>query len=286
MNGMERTERNSWHLEVDAEQVGACDALAATSGLSKARIKDAMNKGAVWLQPKRGSPKRLRRASTQLMRGDRIALHYDPQLLGRMPDQAQLVADRKRYSVWDKPAGMMSQGNEYGDHCSLLRSVELRFRPQRQVFLVHRLDREASGLVLLAHDKAAAARLSERFRTQQVDKHYRVQVLGDLSDPGSGVIASPLDGKPALTHYRCMAYDAAQGMSELSVTIETGRRHQIRRHLDSVGHPVMGDPRYGQGNKNTTGMRLRAVELGFLCPFTGDEQRFFVDVCAGKEEHT
>ena len=123
--------------------------------LSKGRLKDAMSKGAVLLS---GKPqKRLRRAQTALQAGQQLQLHYDDDLLQRQCADAVLISDQQQYSVWFKPAGMLSQGNEWGDHLSLLRAVEQYFSANRPVFLLHRLDREASGLVLIAHSKSCCA---------------------------------------------------------------------------------------------------------------------------------
>lgn len=249
--------------------VPAADYLALRTGISKARIKDAMNKGAVWVQ--RGKKRqRLRRATSMLAAGDRIELYYDEDVLARHVSVPILVHDAKHYSVWNKPAGMLTQGTEYGDHCSLLRQVELSFRMKREAYPVHRLDREASGLVLVAHTKQAAAKLSELFQKQAVEKVYQVVVLGVAGSPGkSGTIDHPLDGRNARTHYTVESVDVNSGISTLSVKIETGRLHQIRRHFAMIGYPVMGDPKYGQGNKNTDGLQLRAISLAFPCPFAG-----------------
>lgn len=245
----------------------AADFLAARTGISKSRLKDAMNKGAVRLQ--RGSRQhRLRRATTLLAAGDRIELFYDEELLSRTVLKPVLVHDAAHYSVWNKPAGMLTQGTEYGDHCSLLRQVELAFNAKREVFPVHRLDREASGLVLVAHTKQAAARLSEMFQKQQVEKTYRVTVLGIVGHSGvCGAIDQPLDGKPARSTYCVASIDEQANATVLLMKIATGRLHQIRRHCAMIGHPVLGDPKYGKGNKNTEGMCLQAVSLSFRCPF-------------------
>jgi len=168
----------------------------------------------------------------------------------------------------------MAQGTEYGDHCSLLRQAELFFRPQRKVFLVHRLDREAEGLMLIAHNEEAAAKLSHLFQKNQIIKRYTVEVLGNLFERPGKRIDLPLDGKPALTEYEAVSYDPGTNTSKALVHIKTGRLHQIRRHLDLIGHPVMGDPRYGTGNKNRAGLRLIADELRFHCPFTKREVVF------------
>jgi tRNA pseudouridine32 synthase/23S rRNA pseudouridine746 synthase len=259
------------------QEASAIDLLAAASGLPKGRIKDAMNKGAVWHQGKGRGRRRLRRATTRLQPGDRLSLHYDAELLARSAATPVCVLDQGRYSLWDKPAGMMSQGTDFGDHCALPRWVERHYSPPRQVLLVHRLDREASGLMLLAHDTRTAARLSELFRMGRVYKRYRVEVRGDLVSPGAGVIEVPLDGKPACTRYRCLGYDADRQVSRLDVEIDTGRLHQIRRHLEAIGHPVMGDPRYGRDNKNQAGLCLRAIELRFPCPVTRREVGLVLD---------
>lgn len=254
-------------IDQDCDQ-STCDLLAIATGLPKARIKDAMNKGAVWLQPGKGKQKRLRRATYLPRRGDKITLHYRAEILAIAPPPAQCLENFGRYSVWYKPAGTLAQGNQYSDHTSLLRQAELHWQPPRTVFLVHRLDREASGLMLIAHDQQAAAKLSQLFVENKIQKIYRAGVRGR---PGkdNGQIDLPLDRKPALTEYTVLDYDAAHDIATLSVTIKTGRLHQIRRHFDMIRHPLIGDPKYGRGNKDAGGMRLIAEQLEFRCPLTG-----------------
>lgn len=254
----------------------AADFLALRTGLSKSRIKDAMSKGAVWIK-QRGSMKRLRKATTVLSPHDHVEIHYDGKLLSIRPPEPRLVSDQGDYSVWFKPSGLMSQGTMFGDHCSLLRLTELHFQMQRQVFLVHRLDREAGGIMIIAHGKESAARFSELFQKRLITKEYRVEVLGNLQAHGSkGVINQPLDGKAAVTDYEVISYDPQQNITLVSAFIRTGRLHQIRRHFEMIGHPVMGDPKYGKGNKNREGMKLTAVSLRFQCPFSKQEVTFSI----------
>jgi len=245
----------------------ACKFLAEFTALSKSRIKDAMGKGAVWLKKQKGKQHRIRRATAGLRPGDTLSIYYDQALLSKPPPLPELVSDRTRYSVWVKPAGLMSQGTKYGDHCSLLRQAELHFKTKRKVYLIHRLDREASGLVLLAHDQTAAGRLSRLFQKQQIIKRYTARVLGNLADTLAGdKIDLELDGKSALTEVTVDHYDHETHTSRVYSVIRTGRQHQIRRHFEMIGHPVMGDPRYGKGNKNKEGMQLAATALEFQCP--------------------
>ncbi len=257
------------------DPVTASEFLAAFTTLSKNRIKDAMAKGAVWLKKSKHGQQRIRRARTALKPGDRISIYYDGALLAIPPQRAQLISDQKRFSVWFKPVGLLSQGTKYGDHCSLLRQVEQVYRPKRKVYLVHRLDREVSGLVLLAHDKTTAARMSDLFRKQDIIKRYAARVRGNpaKSMPG-GVIDIDLDGKPATTEFRVEIYEPAIDISTVHIEMGSGRKHQIRRHFDMIGHPVMGDPRYGKGNKNSEGMQLVATGLEFQCPFKQKKQTF------------
>ena len=256
----------------------ACEFLAALTPLSKTRIKDAMAKGAVWLQKSKRGRQRVRRANTDLKPGDRISIYYDADLLAITPQKPQLISDQKRFSVWLKPAGLLSQGTKYGDHCALLRQVERIYRCQRKVYLVHRLDREVSGLVLLAHDKSAAAKMSALFQKQHMIKRYVARVRGNPAEsmPG-GVIDVDLDGKPAVTAFRVEIYEPAIDISTVHIVMGSGRKHQIRRHFDMIGHPVMGDPRYGKNNKNATGLQLVATGLEFQCPFRQEKRVFKTD---------
>ncbi len=269
---------NRIDLEIDIDSnadVTVADLLAAKSGLSKSKVKDAMNKGAVWLKKNRGGMKRLRRATAVLKKGDRIELHYDEKILSLKPPSADCLSDRGDYSVWYKPPGMTAQGTLYGDHCSLMRHAELFFNLQREVFLVHRLDREASGIMLIAHNRRAAARLSEIFQNNLITKRYRAEVLGAFGkNDQRGTIEFPLDGKSATTEYQVLSYDAVRDTSVVEIIIRTGRLHQIRRHFDMTGHPVMGDPKYGKGNKNTEGLKLTATSLKFTCPVSNQEVEF------------
>lgn len=258
------------HRVVPGDPPGAADVLAKATGLSKGAVKDAMRKGAVHVGRAGRSPNRLRRETATVRPGDVLEIHYDAALLALEPPEATLVRDAGRWSAWGKPAGLLSQGTEFGDHASLLRQVEKKL--DRPVFLVHRLDREVAGLVLVAHDPEAAAALSALLREAKVVKRYHAEVVGDVeADRGrEGTIEIPLDGKAARTSFRVLSRDADRNTTTLEVTIETGRHHQIRRHLEAIGHPVLGDPRYGAGNKNREGMRLSAVYLAFREPFTGE----------------
>ncbi len=267
-------ERMALVLEAGPGDAGAALSafLAGASGLSRRRIKEAMECGAVWRE-RGGRRRRVRRASAPVRAGDRIRLHWDRDLLARRVPDPELVADRGVYSVWNKPPGMPTQGTLFGDHLALERRIG-HLLPGRTVRLVHRLDREASGLVVVAHAAPAAAALAREFRERRVEKIYLVRVRGLPSDELVGRIDLPLEGREALTRARVLERDREGAEALLEVRTETGRRHQIRRHLAAVGHPVLGDPRYGRGNTHPGGLALRAIGLVFTCPRSGDRVRF------------
>lgn len=260
----------TYHATATGEE--AIDVLATLSSLPKLRLKDAMTKGAVWLK-RGGSTKRIRRATTTLQAGDDLALHYDADILALVPPTPALVADEKHYTVWHKPSGLLAQGTLSGDHCSLLRIVEQQL--EREVFLVHRLDREAEGLMIIAHTGKAAAALSALFAREGsggIRKLYRVEVRGEAPDDGE--ISSMLDGKSALTRYRRLQFDKQRNSSTVEVEIVTGRKHQIRRHFAALGYGVLGDPEYGTDNKDMRGLQLCAVSLEFLCPLSKQQRHY------------
>jgi tRNA pseudouridine32 synthase/23S rRNA pseudouridine746 synthase len=154
----------------------AIDWLAENSPLSRMQLKKALANGAVWLHTGK-KQERLRRATRELPANSTLHMYYDAAILALEPPTPTLVCDENQYSVWYKPAGLLSQGSKQGDHCSLLRIVEQTMN--RKTFLVHRLDREANGLMLVAHTEKAAAALSGLFQKNRIDKHYRASVAGE-----------------------------------------------------------------------------------------------------------
>ena len=268
---------SEFHLVVDLPEVRAIDVLAEHSGLPKQRLKDAMNKGAVWLkQQGKRAEQRLRRATKTVRKGDALSLYYDSELLALSVPEPQLIADEKFYSVWHKPAGMLAQGTRFGDHCALLRWCEQQF-PGRPSFLIHRLDREAEGLMLIAHQQKAAQLLSDLWQQQRISKHYEVLAEGNVGEPGHTLhIDAPLDGKDSATAIKVRAVDPKTQRSVLDITLITGRKHQIRRHLAGIDHPVVGDYRYGARRRGEN-LALRAVALRFQCPLSRRERDYRIE---------
>ncbi len=152
-------------------------------------------------------------------------------------DAAPHVPVLARTDDWlaaDKPAGMPTQPPRDRAQLSL---EELLRAEYRTIYLVHRLDTPTSGVVLFARTREAAARLSALFAAGEMKKTYVAAVEPPIA--AEVTIDSPLDGREALTVVRPLRDRLVE------VDIKTGRTHQIRRHLASIGHPVAGDRRYG-----------------------------------------
>lgn len=280
------------YLELNAEQLTE-DVLVLLSleakkqglQLSKTQVKQAMKQGALWFQARslNNKPKRvvrIRRLKRNFVVGDAFYLYYDEKVLSQKPTAAQLIADFKDYSLWYKPYGMYSQGSKWGDHCTIGRWSEQHLQPLRPAFLVHRLDRATRGLMLLAHSKKAAQALSAMFEKHELSKVYHALVHGDIREQGlTFSINSPIDGKPACSHISYLETSPCAHYSLVSVSIDTGRKHQIRRHLSELAHPIVGDRLYGieqgiNGVEAQVDLQLVSSKLAFICPLSHVERSF------------
>ena len=272
--------KTEYHISINQDGVSAIDWLAkpmSKEGLSRGAIKNIMQKGCVWIEAQdtqqQRYTQRLRRAKKILKKADILHCYYDEKVLKMQPPAALLISDEGDYSIWNKPAGMLSQGSKWGDHCTIYRWAEKHLQPKRPAFIVHRLDRAASGLIILAHKKQVASRFANMFQQQQIKKYYRVSVKGDFSiklsnNQQSLTIKNKLDGKIAISHFHFCTYNADEDISQLKASIETGRKHQIRKHLSALGFPVIGDRLYGLDQSNKEDLQLTAIQLSFICPIT------------------
>ncbi len=247
----------------------ASQLLTDTSGLPKERIKRAMAKGAVWLKRPGTKERRLRKAKFKLQPDDFIQLFYDPTVLAQNPPEPTCIATYDDYSVWFKPPWLLSQGTRYGDHCSLLYFAEKSDR-NIDFKLIHRLDRDASGLLLLAHNRNAAMLLSKLFQDNALEKRYFAEVCGSPKIHSQGLqLTATVEEKTAHTEILSASPGKNGKNTLLDIRLHTGRLHQIRRHLADFGYPIIGDSKYGEKQqKGHHILHLCAWKISFLCPFT------------------
>jgi 23S rRNA pseudouridine1911/1915/1917 synthase len=189
--------------------------------------------------------------------------------------------------VVDKPAGLLSMGSErekertahriLNEHLKMLTKSR-----EQQAFIVHRLDRETSGLMLFARNESAQAALQRDW--QSVTKKYLAIVAGAPADL-RGTLQDRLaetksfvvhrverGGDVAITHYRMLR--SLRDKALLELTLETGRKHQIRVQLAARGHPIVGDRKYGERGSLARRLALHASELKFRHPVSGASLEF------------
>lgn len=191
--------------------------------------------------------------------------------------------------VADKPAGLLTIATEKEKLHTAYRMITDHVRQASRggrIFIVHRLDRETSGLVVFAKRAESKRALQERWHEVVTERTYVAVVEGTVKEK-SGTIRSRLaqnrafrvystrredEGKPAVTHFRVVAENG--GYTMLEVSLETGRKNQIRVHLQELGHSVVGDRRYGARSNPIGRVALHATTLEFIHPRTGEKLRF------------
>lgn len=190
----------------------------------------------------------------------------------------QLIYQDDALLVIEKPAGLLSvpgRGETLLD-CALHR-VQKRFA---QALMVHRLDEATSGLLVFALSSEVQRKLSWAFETRQVIKTYLARVHG-LLQPESGLIDAPIakdwphrplhhvnleSGKPAQTRYQLLSKDERSAQSLCRLEPQTGRTHQLRVHLQHIGHPIVGDMLYGLQQDDAPRLMLHASGLELAHP--------------------
>jgi 23S rRNA pseudouridine1911/1915/1917 synthase len=278
---------------VDPSEVGKRTdvVVARRSGASRALVSDAIKRGAVLVN---GEPVK---ASRALEEGDVLdwAVRPRPQLhAGPEAIDVPIVYEDDDVIVVDKPAGMVSHPahgtlggtlvNALLAHTGALPGEELR------AGLVHRLDRDTSGLLVVAKNDAALSSLGIAMKAREIKREYLGLVHG-VPDHARGRLDGPIardpghrlkyaivaGGKPAVTHYELR--EAFPKHAELVFRLETGRTHQIRVHLAAFGHPIVNDPVYGREEPRFAlrGQALHAWRLSFRHPRTHADLSFEAD---------
>jgi 23S rRNA pseudouridine1911/1915/1917 synthase len=281
------------------------------AGISRTRIQALMEAGLITINGQPVKPSR------PVKNAEEVVIRIpgpEPSPLTPEDIPLNILYEDDRLIVIDKPAGLVvhpAHGHPSGTLVNaLLWHLErsplpplIREGSTVRPGLVHRIDKDTSGLLVVAKDEQALAKLAEQFKEKTAERKYRALVWGHLK-PLEGRIEAPLGrskrdrklfgviegGKEAATRYRTL--ERFELFSLLELQLETGRTHQIRIHLQHAGHPVFGDPQYGGRQRRlgplTTAQRafvaklleilprqaLHAGVLGFVHPGTGEFIRF------------
>ena len=260
--------------------------------ITRSRFQKLLKDGLVSLN---GKPAK---ASARLNTGDLVEVVYpDPEPLEILPENIPLsiLYEDEDILVVDKPRGMVvhpAAGHSSGTlvnavmyHCGdSLSGINGVMRPG----IVHRIDKDTSGSLLICKTDAAHNSIAQQLAVHSIRRIYHAVASGHFKDP-EGTVDAPIgrhptdrkkmavnhaNGKPAVTHYKVM--EELKGASFIECRLETGRTHQIRVHMKSIGHPLLGDPVYGpvKDPYHLNGQALHAKILGFVHPTKGVYMEF------------
>jgi 23S rRNA pseudouridine1911/1915/1917 synthase len=270
-------------FDVDPTEAGErLDRLVAQHlDMSRSAVQRIIRDGSLLVDGETSSP------AYKVRGGERVEARVPDEGLSPQEIAVPLVFEDEHLLVVEKPAGLVvhpGAGNRSGTLVNALvgRGIAGGEDPDRPG-VVHRLDRDTSGLMVLAKGERAHSKLVEMMAGRRVGRVYRAVVVGE-GLPETGTVDSPVGrdpdnptlmtagvGRPAVTHFEVLR--KAPGHTMLRVRLETGRTHQIRVHLSAIGHPVYADPLYGTPVARRR-LWLHAERLSFVHPVSGEELKF------------
>jgi tRNA pseudouridine32 synthase / 23S rRNA pseudouridine746 synthase len=222
------------------------------------------------------------REKTAMLTVNRPPTKYQPKGL-------KVLYEDKDIIVVEKPCGLLSMGTDR-DKTRTVHTILNDYvrkgdpRSRNRIYIVHRLDRETSGILILAKSEAAKVFLQGHW--QETDKLYLTVVHGSLAAKAGTissylaenraftVYSSPDPAVGKLSHTEYTALKETKGFSLLEIHLLTGRKHQIRVHLSEMGHPVVGDRKYGKGKDAYGTLALHAIAISFTHPVSGKRLTF------------
>ncbi len=291
-------------IQLQAEQSGG--------KLSRSRVQQLIQKIFITVNGQSRKP------SYKLRLGDRVSVRLSDlkpisptkELLAE-PISLKILFQDEKLAVLDKPANLTVQPTADLRNGTLVNGLLYHFGDQQRVIerqgLVHRLDKDTTGVIVVAKSQLAFQHLSAQFKSHNTQRTYLAVVCGQLKNE-SGTISAPLgrskkdfrqmvvtaSGRRAITHYQVL--DQLERLTLLRLQLETGRTHQIRVHLSTIGHPIVGDPTYGGGAKRGRNeasndyirqilnrlnrQALHAQTLGFIHPITEQWKIFYSQIPA------
>lgn len=284
---------NERTIERICESDARLDVFAAEAAdITRSRAGALIREGCVLVNGSRQA-----KAGCKLRAGDRVTVRIpkaEPASVEAEDIDLDILYQDEDVAVVFKPSGMVvhpAAGNERGTlvnallkHLDNLSGIGGEIRPG----IVHRIDKDTSGLLLVAKNDHAHVSLSDQIRAHSVHRAYQAIVIGNLRDD-EGFVDAPIGrhptdrkrmavvpgGREARTNWRVL--ERLRGATLIEARLTTGRTHQIRVHMASIGHPVLGDPVYGPKKSPypvAGGQLLHAFQIGFVHPVTGEEMRF------------
>jgi len=221
--------------------------------------------------------------------GQQVKVSWEKKDYASLEHGVRIVHEDNDLIVIDKPAGLLTIATDKEKRktaYAVLSSYIKQQDAKGKIFIVHRIDRETSGLLLFSKSEKIKNAIQETWMATITERIYVAVVEGRVKEE-KGVITSwltessafkvyssqnPLQGKKAVTNYQTVRSN--QNYSLLELSLETGRKHQIRVHLQDMGHPIVGDKKYGSGDKSLKRLALHAQVLAFIHPVSNLPCRF------------
>lgn len=224
-----------------------------------------------------------------LQPGDTVSVNFTREFQVFYNRRLKIVYEDDDILVVNKGYGLLSMGNDKvkdGTAYSILKDYLKRKDPRNKIFIIHRLDRDTSGLMMFAKNEKAKEAMQHNWNNMVLNRKYVTVVEGDVEEP-HGVVRSylgetsqfevfstddPSQGKLAVTHWTRLKEGSEYSL--LEVELDTGRKNQIRVHMKDIGHPISGDRKYGAEASPIHRLALHARTLRFIHPVTRREMLF------------
>ena len=256
--------------------------LAKMGGMSRTSVKSLLSHRQVMI-----NGKIVTQFNSPLKVSDKVTINSNRGNTELLHPKLKILYEDNDLIVVEKHEGLLTVSSGRGDETtafSILKNYVKRSSPQNRIFVVHRLDRETSGVIMFAKSRDIQLALQENWHNVVTQRKYVALVEGKVEKSADTIItwlkenpkslkihSSTTDngGQQAITHYRTIKSN--ENFSLLEIQLETGRKNQIRVHLQTLGHPIMGDKKYGSLFSNIGRVGLHARTLAFIHPTTGKE---------------
>ena len=261
-------------------------------GASRRTLRQTLSQGRVYV-----NDEVCIRANQSVLAGDVVAIGEARTVATKLSYGLEVLYEDDSILVVHKPVNLLSVaagGERERTAYACLRAWLKEHNPRQKLFIVHRLDKFASGILVFAKSEPVQARLKILFSRHDIERRYLAIVHGVVGKNQGTIRSYPYEdrmmrvhstedstrGKLAVTHYRVLR--RFRDITSLEVTLETGRKNQIRVHLSDMGHPIVGDRAYGETTQNPSKdplkrLGLHAFRLGFIHPLTGKSMLFQTD---------
>jgi 23S rRNA pseudouridine1911/1915/1917 synthase len=251
---------------------------------SRDNVKSLLRDKQIWV-----NGKAVTQFNHELQPGYQVVIKWDTSTVGNLSRNLRIVYEDEYIIVIDKFAGLLSIATENEKDAtaySILSKYLKQKNPANRIFIVHRLDRDTSGLMMFAKSEKVQSLLQTDWKTNISERTYIAVVEGKVEEQ-EGIIKSyifeskalvmhssqnPMKGELAITRFKTLKSN--NDYSLLEINLETGKKNQIRLHMKDIGHNIAGDKKYGASNNPIGRLGLHASVLAFTHPVTGKPFRF------------